>query len=195
MSSSERDDSTMIINYGRQILTDIFCTNVGPVNKLRHCNGLNFATIFIIPQIIEGKTHLAIVGNTDNNKNQVIKKLPGGCSEKNETIQETIVRECVEETGFTPTEVTFIDYKKVASNEKKEKDHDGDTHFKIILWVNKKTGSARTKNMVDEENETFDFIPIKEITNDTKFNIGHRHFLNDWVKFLSFLKQDHLIAW
>ncbi len=183
----------MIINFGNQNL-EYFGRKFGPVSKLQHSDRVNFATIFIISKIIDGKTNLATVVNNDNKGGLKIRKLPGGCSEMGETIRQTIAFECEEESGFVPTEVTHVISIGVPSKEDKDPNHPkGATHFKIIMWINVKKGSARTKEMLDPENSKFEFVPIKEIMSDFNFNRGHKQFIHEWESFLKWSRTGEIV--
>lgn len=188
-SGTPASDS-MIINFGRSPLRDIWDIFTCNVSDLVHANGVNFTSIFFIPKFIDGKTYLSSVLNSDNKNARPIWKIPGGTSVLGETLRQNIEREMSEETGFVPTEVTFIDSKKVASKEDKDVNHQDHTHFKILLSVNTKKGSMLTSKMRDPENTRHEFLAIEDILKMPDFNRGHKEFIKIWANFLCHYKMD-----
>lgn len=188
-SATSASDS-MIINWGNSKLKLVGGLTHCAVQDLKHENGFNFATIYFIPKFIDGKTFLSTVINSDNKRRTPIRKIPGGTSIKGETIRQSIAREMAEETGFVPTQVTFIDHKVVPSKEDKEAGHSDHTHFKILLWVNTKKGSMLTTKMRDSENSEHAFVAIEDLIRDKNFNLGHKEFMMTWIRFMVQMKMD-----
>ncbi|MFA7192421.1 MAG: NUDIX hydrolase [Candidatus Paceibacterota bacterium] len=188
-SGTSASDS-MIINWGNSKLKLVSGLSHCVVQDLKHEDGFNFATIYFIPQFIDGKTHLSTVINTDNKRGAPIRKIPGGTSIKGETIRQSISREMAEETGFVPTQVTFVDQRVLPSKEDKEAGHSDHTHFKILLWINDKKGAMLTRNMRDAENKKHEFVSIEDLIRDQNFNRGHKEFMMVWINFMVQMRAD-----
>lgn len=121
------------------------------------------------------KMYLLVVKYRVNGTGSEFVKFPGGISdeEKNETIQETCIRESQEETGFSPilswSELIYSKYSSFTQSG----DRTNCEHYKTFFLHHKKSGSLRSAKESDRgENSPAMWMAVEDVCK----RIHHGHW-------------------